>query len=424
MSFISPNTIVNDHFKILNSRVFYRDFVNVPILNPVGANEPQISFTRSSTATRINSSGFIETVGIDVPRFDFDPVTRICRGLLIEESRTNILYRTTDPSLWNINAGIIRDVNHAISPDGTVNAVRLRNTPNVNSFTSLGGGAALADGIYTRSIYVKPNGPNATIIFESIGNTTGSGGFLIFDAVNRTFGGETGTTISHGFQDVGNGWLRVFLVIEKSPTKMIGANIYIGGYGNSPLQHDVLLYGPQIESGRFITSYIPNSGTSTLTRAVDHCTLPSTEFNKIYNYAEGSFFFEGRGGNETTQNGYSRFIAYGASQTILSTEGPGTSIGAWSGVGPPWLVLAVPSDPRNVFGRYMMGYTTNSRKIVGQGSGVASVGNGLGTTASSFDLAFGGNINNQSSNKLNGHISQVAYYNRILSDEMFRKMTA
>jgi hypothetical protein len=54
--------------------------------------DPQVTFTRSGdTATVINSSGVIVGVNADIPRFDFDPVTLACRGLLIEESRTNAL---------------------------------------------------------------------------------------------------------------------------------------------------------------------------------------------------------------------------------------------------------------------------------------------------------------------------------------------
>lgn len=54
--------------------------------------DPRITFTRSgSTATVTNSSGVIVIAAADTPRFDFDPVTLVCRGLLIEESRTNVL---------------------------------------------------------------------------------------------------------------------------------------------------------------------------------------------------------------------------------------------------------------------------------------------------------------------------------------------
>jgi hypothetical protein len=56
------------------------------------ALDPRITFTRSgNTATVINSSGVIVGVNADLPRFDYNPSTLVCRGLLIEESRTNLL---------------------------------------------------------------------------------------------------------------------------------------------------------------------------------------------------------------------------------------------------------------------------------------------------------------------------------------------
>ena len=54
--------------------------------------DSRVTFTRSgNTATVTNSSGIIVGINADLPRFDFDPTTLICKGLLIEESRTNAL---------------------------------------------------------------------------------------------------------------------------------------------------------------------------------------------------------------------------------------------------------------------------------------------------------------------------------------------
>lgn len=54
--------------------------------------DSRITFTRSgNTATVTNSSGVIVGINADLPRFDYDPTTLVCRGLLIEETRTNAL---------------------------------------------------------------------------------------------------------------------------------------------------------------------------------------------------------------------------------------------------------------------------------------------------------------------------------------------
>jgi len=54
--------------------------------------DPRVTFTRSgNTATVTNSSGVITAINADLPRFDYNPTTLACEGLLIEESRTNLL---------------------------------------------------------------------------------------------------------------------------------------------------------------------------------------------------------------------------------------------------------------------------------------------------------------------------------------------
>jgi hypothetical protein len=53
---------------------------------------PTPVFIRGSTATFIGSNGLIQSAAIDTPRFDHNPVTLECKGLLIEGQRTNLLF--------------------------------------------------------------------------------------------------------------------------------------------------------------------------------------------------------------------------------------------------------------------------------------------------------------------------------------------
>jgi hypothetical protein len=54
---------------------------------------PTPVFTRANaTATFIGSNGLIQTAGVNVARFDHDPTTLACKGLLIEDQRTNLVF--------------------------------------------------------------------------------------------------------------------------------------------------------------------------------------------------------------------------------------------------------------------------------------------------------------------------------------------
>ena len=54
--------------------------------------DPRVTITRTgNTATVTNSSGVIVGINADLPRFDYNPTTLVCKGLLIEEARTNLL---------------------------------------------------------------------------------------------------------------------------------------------------------------------------------------------------------------------------------------------------------------------------------------------------------------------------------------------
>ena len=68
--------------------------------------DPRITFTRTSSATRTNAQGLIEVVSADTPRFDhsYNSSTGSVNslGLLIEESRTNLISYSQDftNALW------------------------------------------------------------------------------------------------------------------------------------------------------------------------------------------------------------------------------------------------------------------------------------------------------------------------------------
>lgn len=82
--------------------------------------DSRITFTRGSAGTRINAAGVIESVGANLPRFDFDPVTLVSRGLWCERQRTNLLLNSTiDGANLATQSVTVSAVPHTLSFYGT-----------------------------------------------------------------------------------------------------------------------------------------------------------------------------------------------------------------------------------------------------------------------------------------------------------------
>lgn len=68
--------------------------VDLSFMTP-GSLDGRIVFTRTTTATYFDSSGTMQTAAINTPRWDYDPITHVLKGVLIEESRINVLLNSS-----------------------------------------------------------------------------------------------------------------------------------------------------------------------------------------------------------------------------------------------------------------------------------------------------------------------------------------
>ena len=260
-----------------------------------GVLDPRVTIARAlNTATRVNSSGFIETVNADIPRFDYDPVTLQPRGLLVEEQRTNLLTYSdqfNDVS-WVKNNSTVT-ANATTSPDGTANADKLNETA-VTSFFNVSRTPTLAiSTTHTLSCYMKA----AERTFGVLNIFTGAAScwtwYNLSTGVVSTLGAGATATIT----PAGNGWYRCTLTIATAatgspniaifPAVSNGVLSYAGAAGSG-----IFLYGAQLEVGNFATSYIPTTTTS-LTRNADQVTMTGTNFSSWYNNSQGTLVVGG-----------------------------------------------------------------------------------------------------------------------------------
>jgi hypothetical protein len=251
--------------------------------------DSRITFTRSgATATRVNSSGFIEAVAADVARFDFNPVTLVCRGLLIEESRIN--YATYSNSLFDASwtPSSVTAGTSITSPDGTTNAVKaIASASDALHFFSKNA-TSVPTTVYSFSRYAKKGELTKFALRE--GSATGA--YAAFDLDNGTVLDGTGTIV-----DAGNGFYRCTLNVTLSGTTFgmrvyLLPNTYTSGSVTNTWTGDgtsgLYFYETQLEAGAFPTSQIPTT-TTALTRNADVATMTGTNFSDWYNATEGTF---------------------------------------------------------------------------------------------------------------------------------------
>lgn len=227
--------------------------------------DPRITFTRASTATRTNARGLIEAVSSGVPRIDFDPVTGACKGLLIEEQRTNLLTYSEqfDSAAWVKTRATITP-NVIAAPDGTLTTDKLVEDTTASNTHSIEQTYVFGAQTHSASVFAKA-GERAWLRFLFADGAT------TFAAYFNLTTGAVGLAISGGattkIEPVGNGWYRCTVTaltaagagyVRASLATVDGGASYTGD-GTSGL----FIWGAQLEAGAFPTSYQPSTETFT-----------------------------------------------------------------------------------------------------------------------------------------------------------------
>jgi hypothetical protein len=269
--------------------------------------DPRITFTRGSIGTRVNRNRLIETVDTNQPRFDYDPVTGECKGLLIEESRYNDwLYSGQNVTTsWSTGGtGTLSIDTTQIAPDGSTNTIKFTESTTTASGRRFSQNITVASGTsYTVSVFAKqPTGSAPryfSILFWNTAFTTFQ--IITFDPLNgRVLSNSSGNTTF--VEKYPNGWWRFGATATATASVNIGFDFRFtnsvssggnngGPYGNYTGDGNSYLYffGPQVENGAFMTSFIPTSA-SRVTRSADLASMTGTNFSSWYNSSEGTLY--------------------------------------------------------------------------------------------------------------------------------------
>jgi hypothetical protein len=386
---------------------------------------PTPTFTRASTATFVGSNGLIQSAAINAARFDHDPVTLACKGLLIEESRTNFvlnsdLYSTSTPT--NITATTITGT----SVTGSSQIRELSLTAS-GAFTGVQTNlTGTGTGTKTLSVFIKKPTSNAAPYF-TIGFASSA---LVYAGIQLTMSGSapvisvtstsnTFAVVSSSLETFSNDWYRVSVVVSGT-----AANCFPTMYpsnaiwdGTSDIRQTLIasgtnliyIFGAQLEAGSFATSYIPTT-TTALTRSADVCSITGSAFTGMYNQSEGTMLVNA----STPANGDRTVLATDdntANEMIrLRTEGTNPFFKVTDGGSE---VVAIDAGTVTVNTTFKLAGAYKLDDFAASINGGAAVTDTAGTIPTVDQMRIGAG---QGGNTMCGHIAAIRYFKKRLPD--------
>jgi len=287
---------------------FYKDgnlYQDVP---PFVAEDSTMRFTvsRNTTATRVNSSGLIESVASGVPRIDW--LGQSCPALLVEASGTNFarwVNQMTAQDTPTASGGmtITTGSTDFLAPDGTSGSISkyvggAASGANQYAYYSGGGIIFTASGQHTFSLFVKRGATNPlTFCALSFVNYTGGSG-----TSTSYFNLASGTALTAGasVQDYGNGWYRLISAPYTIASgdldgqllfRMAEGNGDLSWPASGALNLTAYTWGAQVEVGSIATTYIPTT-TAAVSRAADVISASGALVSGLIGQTEGTIYAE------------------------------------------------------------------------------------------------------------------------------------
>jgi hypothetical protein len=364
--------------------------------------DPRVTFTRAGdTATVVNSDGYISGINANLPRFDYNSTTLACKGLLIEEVRTNSITYSNEFSngAWYTLRASVTSVTET-SPANDATVFNLIEDTTASNNHRIGQSFTSAATTYTYSIFAKPAGRNWIQLCSAA--LTG----VFFDIQNGTVGAANSGHVGQ-ITPYKNGWYRCSITFTSTSGNrpfeiaLATANSVTSYTGDGV--SGVSLYGAEIEAGAFATSYIPTEATS-VTRNADVATMTGTNFSSWFNASEGTF------------TGQGALLPNSPSGILLCPNNGGVAerfrllLGTTGGA---WIVSAGGSTVAGIGVRTLSGKTTGSYKlnnftVATNGADYATDGSGAVPTG--LDRMVIGSETAGSPTYLNGWVQKIMYY--------------
>ena len=235
-----------------------------------------LSFTRASSASRIDPMGLVKTVAAGGIRVDYSPSNPgELLGWLLEESSTNIcLQSEVFGTTWTTSGDGAIGTNTDKAPDGATTADNLKaGTGGTVRVAFAQGGISFTSGNkYTVSVWAKKKELDYLEISDKLDATSVTYA-KVFKISDGTLGASGGTVVDSTITAYPNDWYRCTVTFTASAgmtTVFLKARSdnAVSTTSSVTQNHGICLWGAQVEEKEYATSYIPTT-TAAVTRAAD-----------------------------------------------------------------------------------------------------------------------------------------------------------
>jgi len=260
-------------------------------IHSTAAKPSDLTFSRSTSATRVNNIGHIELIPADTIRQDFNPAkVGEMMGWLLEESSSNAclqseVFGTTwvttnavQTNLASITANTVK------SPDGTVTGDTLAAGSSATGIVAARQqGFTFTNGThYTISVFAKKKDLNFLEISNKDDAATGMTCSQVFNLSTGATGASGGTVFASGMRAFPNGWYRCEVTFEATANST--GEVFIKTRSDNAVSttfsatsgQGTYIWGAQVEAKKYATSYIPTT-TAAVTRAADVAYVEDTQ---------------------------------------------------------------------------------------------------------------------------------------------------
>jgi hypothetical protein len=278
--------------------------------------DPRITFTRASTGTFVGSNGLIQTAASGAARFDHNPTTGESLGLLVEESRTNLLLNSatlstqsatvtavsTTLSFYGTGTVTLTGASTAgpLVGTGTNNRVSLTFTPTAGSLTLTVSGsvtnAQLEAGSFPTS-YIATTGATATRAAD-VASMTGTnfsswynetGGTVFFNAVSAPV-----NNIAQFLYSISNGTTSEWILSRRNTSGFIATGINDNGVSQGEISSVAIAGAASYKAAyAYALNNLGQSVNGATAGAVASATLPTVTRLDIGQNFSGSQLLNG-----------------------------------------------------------------------------------------------------------------------------------